>query len=104
MMSFSATFLVYPGREEEVIQILQDHVEQAKKEAGIIMTHVFRSRTEPGRFFIYHELTDQAAVDAHSATQHYGTHILTHLYSMIEPERLVMGTYDLVASSAVQRR
>lgn len=34
MMSFSATFLVYPGHEQEVIRILLDHVEQAKKEPG----------------------------------------------------------------------
>lgn len=100
MISFSATFLAYPGREEEVIQILRDHVEQAKKETGVTITHVYRSRTEPRCFFIYHELMDQAAVDVHRRAPHYGTHILTHLYGMIEPESVVMGTYDLLASSA----
>jgi quinol monooxygenase YgiN len=101
MMSFSATFLVYPGREQEVISILLDHVEQAKKEPGVIVTHVYRSQTDLRRFFIYHELTDQAAFDAHRATQHYGTHILTHLYGMFEPESLDMDTYDPLPSGEV---
>jgi (4S)-4-hydroxy-5-phosphonooxypentane-2,3-dione isomerase len=102
MMSFSATFLVYPGRKQEVVRILLDHVEQAKKEPGVIVTHVYRSRTDPRRFFIYHELTDQAAFDAHRATQHYGTHILTYLYGMFEPESLDMDTYDPLSSGDVQ--
>jgi len=101
MMSFSLTFLVYPGRELEVIGILLDHVEQAKKEPGVIVTHVYRSRTDPRLFFIYHELTDQAAFDAHRATQHYGTHILTHLYGMFEPDSLDMDTYDPLLSGEV---
>jgi quinol monooxygenase YgiN len=103
MICYSATFLAYPGREQEAIKILRDHVKQAKKEAGVIVTHVYRSRTEPRRFFIYHELTDQAALDTHHASQHYGTHILTYLYGMFEPESLVMDTYNLLTSSDVQK-
>ena len=101
MMSFSATFLVYPGREQEVVRILLDHVEQAKNEPGVIVTHVYRSRTDPRRFFIYYELTDQAAFDAHRATQHYGARILTHLYGMLEPESLEMDIYDPLLSGEV---
>lgn len=103
MISFSLTFLVYAGREQEVIRILLDHVEQAKKEPGVIVTHVYRSRTDLRRFFIYHELTDQAAFDAHRATQNYGTHILTHLYGMFEPDSLNMDTYDRLPSGDVQK-
>lgn len=103
MMSFSATFLAYPGREQEVINILLDHVEQAKKEPGIIVTHVYRSRTDPRRFFIYHELTNQAAFNAHRATRHYGAHILTHLYGLFDPDSLDMDTYDPLPSGAVSQ-
>jgi hypothetical protein len=71
-------------------------VEQAEKEPEVIITRVYRSRTEPRRFFIYHELTDQAAFDLHRATLHYGGHILTYLYGILEPESLLMDTYDLL--------
>lgn len=93
MISYSATFLAYPGREKEVIKILRDHVKQAKQEAGVIVTRVYRSRTEPRRFFLYHELADEAALHAHLASQHYVEHILTYLYGMFEPESLIMDTY-----------
>jgi quinol monooxygenase YgiN len=99
MICYSATFLAYPGREKEAIKILRDHVKQAKKEAGVIVTRVYRSRTDLRRFFIYHELTDQAALDTHLASQHYVEHILTYLYGMFEPESLVMDTYNSLTPS-----
>jgi quinol monooxygenase YgiN len=96
MIVLNATFLVSPGYEKEAIKILLTHVEQAEKEPGVIVTRVYRSRTEPRRFFIYHELDSQAAFDLHRATLHYGGHILTYLYGMLEPESLLMDTYDLL--------
>ncbi|HEU5228562.1 MAG TPA: antibiotic biosynthesis monooxygenase family protein [Ktedonobacteraceae bacterium] len=100
MIALNATFLVAPGYEEQAIEILLMHVEQAKKEPGVLVTHVYRSRTEPRRFFIYHELNSQATFAQHSATLHYGKHILTSLYGMLEPESLLMDTYDLLTPTA----
>lgn len=96
MIVLNATFLVSPGYEKKASRILLTHVEQAEKEPGVLVTRVYRSRTEPRRFFIYHELTDQAAFDLHRATLHYGGSILTYLYGMLEPESLLLDTYDLL--------
>jgi quinol monooxygenase YgiN len=99
MICYSATFLAYSGREKEAMKILRDHVQHAKKEPGVLMTRVYRSRTEPRRFFIYHELADEAALEAHLASQHYVEHILTYLYGLFEPESLVMDTYNSLTPS-----
>lgn len=97
MIVLNATFLVIAGYEEQAIEILLTHVEQAKKEPGVLVTRVYRSRTEPRRFFIYHELTDPAAFEQHRTSLHYGGAILTYLYGMLEPGSLLFDTYTQLA-------
>jgi quinol monooxygenase YgiN len=94
MMVFNATFLVTPGQEKHAEKILLAHVEEAEDEPGVLATRVYHSRSEPRRFFIYHELNDPAAFEAHRASRLYGGHILTELYSMLELESLLMDTYE----------
>lgn len=94
MICFTVTFLANPGCEKEVMTILREHVNPAKKDAGVRVNLAYRSRTEPRRFFVYHEITDQDAVDAHHSTGNYGEYILTNLYSMLDQASLVMETYD----------
>jgi quinol monooxygenase YgiN len=97
MIVLNATFLVIAGYEDQAIKILLTHVEQAKKEPGVLVTRVYRSRTEPRRFFIYHELTDPAAFRQHRTSLHYGGAILTYLYGILEPESLLFDTYTQLA-------
>lgn len=100
MMVFQATFLVIPGNEPQAIQILLRYAEDAAKEPGVLVTRIYRSRTEPRRFSIFHELADPAAFEQHRANVHYGGPILTYLYSMIELDSLLMDTYELLAPPA----
>jgi len=72
MIVFNATFLVTPGQEKHAEKILLAHVEEAKEEPGVLATRVYHSRSEPRRFFIYHELSDPAAFEAHRANRLYG--------------------------------
>ena len=53
------------------MKILRDHVQHAKKEPGVLMTRVYRSRTEPRRFFIYEQYKDDAALEAHRSAPHF---------------------------------
>jgi quinol monooxygenase YgiN len=94
MICFTVTFLIKPGCEKEVMTILREHVNPAKKEPGVGVSHAYRSRTESRRFFIYHELTDQDAFDAHRNTGNYSEFIQTNLYGMLEQESLVMDTKE----------
>lgn len=97
MIVLNATFLVTAGYEDQVIKILLSHVEQAKKEPGVVVTRVYRSRMEPRRFFIYHELTDPTAFEQHRTSLHYGGSIMTYLYGMLEPDSLLFDTYNQLA-------
>lgn len=96
MMVFQATFLVIPGNELQARQILLRHAEDAAKEPGVLVTRIYRSRTEPRRFSIFHELADPAAFEQHRASLQYGGPILTYLYSMIELDSLLMDTYEVL--------
>lgn len=100
MMVFQATFLVIPGNEPQAIKILLKHAEDAAKEPGVLVTRIYRSRTEPRRFSIFHELDDAAAFEQHRASLQYGGPILTYLYNMIELESLLMDTYEILAAIA----
>jgi len=71
MHVLNATFLVVSGQEKKATQILLKHVEEAKKEPGVLVTRVYRSRTEPRCFFLSHEMNDQVAFDQHHASLTY---------------------------------
>jgi quinol monooxygenase YgiN len=103
MLAEIATFLVNPECEKEAIKILRDHVVRAKKIQGVILSQAYRSRTEPRRFLIFYEFTDQAALEAHRASRDYNKYILTNLYGMTEPESLVVDTYDPLTSRNVHK-
>lgn len=94
MFVFNATFLVTPGQEKKATKVLLEHVEEAKKEPGVLVTRVYRSRTDPRRFFLSHEMNDQVAFDQHRASLPSGGPILTSLYGILEPESLLMDTYE----------
>ncbi|MEO7021207.1 MAG: antibiotic biosynthesis monooxygenase family protein [Ktedonobacteraceae bacterium] len=94
MICFTVTFLVNPGSEKKAMTILREHTNPAKPEPGVNVCRAYRSRTESRRFFVYHEITDIDATDAHRNTSDYGKFILTHLYGIIDQESLVMDTYD----------
>ena len=100
MIAFNFTFRVTPGHEEQARKILLTHMEKAKAEPGVLITRVYRSRSEPRRFFIYHELSDPTALGQHRVTQDYGGHIMTDLYGMLELDSLLMDTYEQLTSTA----
>jgi quinol monooxygenase YgiN len=96
MIVFQVTFLVLPGNEAQAMKILFRHAEDATKEPGILVTRVYRSRTDPRRFSILHELTDAAALNHHRSSERYGGPIITHLYNLIDVDSLYMDTYELL--------
>lgn len=98
-MIFQATFLVIPGNEPQVMKILFKHAEDAAKEPGVLLTRIYRSRSEPRRFSIFHELADLEAFKQHRTSLQYGGSIMTYLYSMIELDSLLMDTYELLTAT-----
>lgn len=100
MIVFHVTFLVTPGNEAQAMKILLRHAEDAAREPGVLATHIYRSRTDPHRFSILHELADAAALDQHRISEHYGGPIMTHLYNLIELESLYVDAYELLVPTA----
>ncbi len=45
---------------------------------------VHRSPTDPRRFFLYEQYTDQAALDAHRASPHFQAHVANGLFNILE--------------------
>lgn len=41
------------------------------QEPGCVYFHLYKSRAEPGEYLVMEQYTDQAAYDAHQATDHY---------------------------------
>lgn len=71
MVVLAVTWMAKKGREAEVQSIFAKLTEQARKEPGCLMFLVHRHKTEAGRFFIYEQYKDDAALEAHRSSPHF---------------------------------
>jgi quinol monooxygenase YgiN len=71
MVVLAVTWMANVGREAEVAKLFSKLTEASRKEPGCRIYIVHRHRTEPRRFFIYEQYTDDAALEAHRASPHF---------------------------------
>lgn len=71
MVVLAVTWVAKVGQEAEVAEVLAKLTAEARKEPGCAMFQVHRHRTEPRRFFIYEQYTDDAALETHRNTPHF---------------------------------
>ncbi|HEV3305752.1 MAG TPA: putative quinol monooxygenase [Candidatus Sulfotelmatobacter sp.] len=71
MVVLAVTWMAKAGHDGDVAPILAKLTEESRKEPGVLMFQVHRHKTEPRRFFIYEQYKDDAALEAHRATQHF---------------------------------
>jgi quinol monooxygenase YgiN len=71
MVVLAVTWIAKAGRETEVAELFSKLTEESRKEPGCAMFQVHRHRTEPGRFFIYEQYRDEAALEAHRASPYF---------------------------------
>lgn len=71
MVVLAVTWVAKVGQEAEVAEVLAKLTAEARKEPGCVMFQVHRHRTEPRRFFIYEQYTDDAALETHRNTPHF---------------------------------
>ena len=71
MVVLAVTWVARVGREAEVVGLFSKLTEESRKEPGCAMFQVHRHRTEPRRFFIYEQYTDDAALEVHRNTEHF---------------------------------
>ena len=60
-----------PGREKELENALRALVAPTRGEPGCIAYRLHMDPEAPGKFMFYEKFRDQAALDAHIASQHF---------------------------------
>jgi len=71
MVALGVTWIAKPGTESEVAEIFGRLEAVSRQEPGCLMYIVHRHRTEVGRFFIYEQYIDDAALEAHRRSAHF---------------------------------
>ena len=84
MICVAVTYLIQPGHEEEAIDLFTILTEHTHAEPGNLFYLVHHSLTEPRRFLIYEQYTDQAALDTHRASPHFVQYVKNGLFLILE--------------------
>jgi quinol monooxygenase YgiN len=84
MICVAVTYVIKPGHEDEALAHFRALVPPTRSEPGCHMYLVHRSPSEPRKFFLYEQYTDQAALDAHRASPHFQTHVANGLFNILE--------------------
>ena len=71
MIALAVTWMAKPGHEAECAEVFRKLTEATRTEPACLMYLVHRHKTEPGRFFIYEQYTDEAGLEAHRAAPHF---------------------------------
>jgi quinol monooxygenase YgiN len=90
-----ARWTAAPGNEERVEQTLLALAAATREEPGCRAYRPARSVDDPRVFVIYEEYDDEAALEAHSASEHFHRHVLEEGIPLLESrERSFFHTLD----------
>jgi quinol monooxygenase YgiN len=78
------TWEVREGQEHAVEKILLLMAQLAREEPGCIRYDVYRSAVDKRRFVLVEVYTDQAGLDAHTASEHFKHHVLDGALPLLE--------------------
>ena len=84
MICVAVTYLIQPGQEERAIELFATLTLLTHTEPGNLYYLVHRSTTEPRRFFIYEQYTDQAALNTHRTSPHFTQYATNGLFNILE--------------------
>ena len=84
MICVAVSYVIQPGHEEQVAERFRQLTGPTRAEPGCRFYLVHRSPTDPRRFFLYEQYDDQAALDAHRASEHFRTHVLEGILPVTE--------------------
>ena len=84
---------VKEGSEDAAIATMQELAEETRKEPGCELYIPCRDRESPRGFIIYEQYVDEAALDAHSSSDHFERLAAGKLHGLLESrERLFYDT------------
>ena len=84
MICLAVTYVIQPGHEAEAIEFLHKLTGLTRAEPGNLYYLAHRSLSDPRRFFLYEQYTDQAAIDAHRASSHFAQYVTNGLFTILE--------------------
>lgn len=91
-----ATWTVREGSEEAVLDALRSVAARSRQEPGCRLYQPYRDPAEPRVFHIFEIYDDQAALDAHGASEHFKTYVLETAVPLLENrQRAVFETIDV---------
>lgn len=91
----AAVWRAKEGREETIARVIETMTPLSRAEPGVLYYQAQRSLDDPRIFFLYEQYVDEAAYEAHMATEHFERHVrgeaIPHLESR---ERTFYETLD----------
>ena len=79
MIVLAVVWVAKPGHENQVADVFRKLEADSHREQGCLMYIVHRHRDEPGRFFIYEQYRDDAALQAHRDSPHFQEYAVKRL-------------------------
>ena len=84
MICVAVTYVIKAGHENQAIALFGELTGPTRAEAGCRRYLVHRSTADSRRFFLYEQYDDQAALDAHRASEHFAKYATNGLFPLIE--------------------
>jgi quinol monooxygenase YgiN len=84
MLILAVRVTIKAGHEDEVVEPFRKLQEETRREPGCIAYFVQRSRENPQRYLVYEQYKDQAALDAHRASNHFKEYGTNGFYRFVE--------------------
>lgn len=84
MYAIVARWLVKAGHEDEVEALLREMLPHARSEPGCVMYEGNRDVADPRRFLLYEQYRDEAAFQAHIATDAFREIVANRIAPLLE--------------------
>lgn len=96
MICFAVSVDVEEKHWADVRQVLAELTQLSRREAGCVTYLTQQSKDDPRRFYIFERYRDQAALDAHRASEHFQRLAAGRLYKLTTGEKRIEN-FDVIA-------
>jgi (4S)-4-hydroxy-5-phosphonooxypentane-2,3-dione isomerase len=79
-----ATWVAKPGREADIERIIAAMTPPSRAEPGCEAYQAHRSTEDPRTFLLYERYADEAAAEAHRASDHFKAHVEGEAFDLLE--------------------
>jgi quinol monooxygenase YgiN len=79
-----ATWIAKPGHEDDIARIIATMTPLSRAEPGCESYQAHRSTEDPRTFLLYERYADEAAAEAHRASEHFKAHVEGEALDLLE--------------------